>query len=80
MNYGLTNKEVEKRINKGLINIENDVKTKSIKKIILDNSLNIFNIVNTFFGIIIISNYAPLFPSHFLSCFGDDDFFECFFT
>ena len=54
MNYGLTNKEVEKRINKGLINIENDVKTKSIKKIILDNSLNIFNIVNTFFGIIII--------------------------
>lgn len=54
MNYGLTNIEVEKRINKGLINIENDVKTKSIKKIILDNSLNIFNIVNTFFGIIII--------------------------
>ena len=33
-----------------------------------------------FFGIVIISHYAPLFPSHFLSCFGDDDFFECFFT
>ncbi len=54
MNYGLTDKEVQKRIQKGLINIENNVKTKTIKKIILDNSLNIFNIVNATLGIIVI--------------------------
>ena len=54
MNYGLTSKEVQKRTEEGLVNIENDVKTKSIKKIILDNSFNIFNIVNASLGIIII--------------------------
>ena len=54
MKYGLTSKEVEQRKEQNLVNTDESVKTKSIKKIILDNSLNIFNIVNASFGIIII--------------------------
>ena len=30
--------------------------------------------LDVFFGIIIISHYATLFPSHFLSCFGNINF------
>ena len=52
--YGLTDKEIEKRKQEGLINTDNTVKTKSIKKIILDNSFNIFNIVNSILGLLII--------------------------
>ena len=52
--YGLTDEEVEKRKKEGLINTDNTIKTKSIKKIILDNSFNIFNIVNSILGILII--------------------------
>lgn len=52
--YGLTDKEIEKRKQEGLVNTDNTVKTKSIKKIILDNSFNIFNIVNSILGLLII--------------------------
>ncbi len=54
LNYGLTSEEVKERIQNGLINNDSSVKTKSIKKIIFDNSFNIFNIVNTILGLMII--------------------------
>ena len=54
LNYGLTSEEVKERIQNGFVNNDSFVKTKSIKKIIFDNSLNIFNIVNTILGLMII--------------------------
>lgn len=43
---GLTNKEVQDRINKGLVNTINNTKTKSIKEIVLTNIFTYFNILN----------------------------------
>lgn len=54
LNYGLTSDEVKERIQNGFVNNDSFVKTKSIKKIIFDNSFNIFNIVNTILGLMII--------------------------
>ena len=43
---GLTKNEVEKRIEKGLVNTINNTKTKSIKEIVLSNIFTYFNILN----------------------------------
>ena len=43
---GLTSKEVEKRVNEGLVNTINNTKTKSIKEIVLTNIFTYFNILN----------------------------------
>ena len=55
---GLTTKEVEKRIEKGLVNKDLTVPTKSIKQIILDNTLTPFNFLN--FGIVAVIIAAGL--------------------
>ncbi len=47
---GLTSKEVEERIAKGLVHTDVTVPTKSIKQIILDNTLTPFNFLN--FGLV----------------------------
>ena len=43
---GLTDEEVNERINKGLKNYVVKVKSKSIKKILKDNCITVFNILN----------------------------------
>ena len=43
---GLSQNEVDKRIEKGLVNTINNTKTKSIKEIILLNIFTYFNILN----------------------------------
>jgi len=43
---GLTDEEVLERVNKGLKNYEVKVKSKSIKKILKDNCITVFNILN----------------------------------
>lgn len=43
---GLTSAEVQERIARGQVNGNTDVKTKSIKKIILEHSITLFNILN----------------------------------
>ena len=43
---GLTQSEVEKRKEKGLVNTINNTKTKSIKEIVLSNIFTYFNILN----------------------------------
>ncbi len=48
---GLTNKEVEQRIEKNLINHDTSVPTKTIKKILFDNFFTLFNFLNIFLGI-----------------------------
>ena len=54
LNIGLTNKEVEERISKGLINKDNHSKTKTIKEIILENTFTLFNIINIILGVAIL--------------------------
>ena len=51
---GLTREEVQERIDKGLVNYEVKVKSKSLKDIILSNVITIFNILNISLGIFIL--------------------------
>ena len=48
---GLTSKEVEDRISKGLVNYKTDVKTKSIGEIIMTNFFTLFNFLNLGLGL-----------------------------
>lgn len=52
---GLTSKEVKERQEKDQVNYDTKVPTKSIKKILKDNFLTLFNIINLILGIIIFS-------------------------
>ena len=49
--HGLTKDEVNDRIKKNLYNENADIKTKSIKNIILENTITLFNLLNLFLGI-----------------------------
>lgn len=51
---GLTSKEVHDRIKKGYVNGNFSVKTKSVKQIILNNSLTLFNLINLFLALCLI--------------------------
>ena len=46
MYKGLSSEEVEKRIEKGQVNEDNSVKTKSYGRIICDNLFTLFNLLN----------------------------------
>ena len=48
---GLTKKEVDERVSKGLVNYNDTPKTKSIKRIIRDNCLTYFNYLNLALGL-----------------------------
>jgi len=53
---GLTKSEVEERVNKGLVNVGEVTRTKTIKEIFLSNIFTYFNILNIFLaGAILIS-------------------------
>lgn len=52
---GLTEKEVNKRIDNNLINIQPDNLTKSVKDIVKGNVITLFNILNLVLAVIIIS-------------------------
>ena len=43
---GLTDSEVQKRIDAGKVNISTNIKTKSIKRIFCDNIFTLFNLIN----------------------------------
>lgn len=51
---GLTNKEVEERINNNQINHDTTIKTKSIKDIFKTNICTLFNFLNLFLGLIVL--------------------------
>ena len=53
-NNGLTTKEVNDRINKQLVNFDNQPKTKTIKEIITSNIFTYFNFLNIFLGLAVI--------------------------
>lgn len=53
LKIGLTDEEVKKRQEEGLVNYDTTVPTKSIKKILYDNFFTLFNFLNLFLGIAI---------------------------
>ncbi len=53
-NYGLTDDEVLDRVKNGLVNGNFSVKTKSIKQIVLENVITLFNIINAFLAVCVI--------------------------
>lgn len=53
INTGLTEKEIEDRINRNLVNYDTSISTKSIKRIIFDNLFTLFNIINLILGLCI---------------------------
>lgn len=48
---GLTKEQVKRQIELDLVNYNADVPTKSIKRIILDNTVTLFNIINIILGV-----------------------------
>lgn len=53
INSGLNDKEIKERINRNLVNYDTSIPTKSIKKIIFDNVVTLFNIINLLLGLCI---------------------------
>lgn len=51
---GLTNEEVQKRINNNEVNHDTTIKTKSIKDIFRTNICTLFNFLNLFLGLIVL--------------------------
>lgn len=59
---GLSSVEVEKRIKDGKINISENLKTKSIKRIFYDNIVTLFNLINIvlFVALLLVGSYKNL--------------------
>lgn len=51
---GLTSAQAEERASKGLSNGDMDVKTKSIKRIFIDNIFTFFNLINTVLAVLVL--------------------------
>ncbi len=60
---GLTSKQVEERKNKNLVNADTTLPTKSIKQIIKENFITLFNILNLLlaFSIFAVGSYKNMF-------------------
>lgn len=52
---GLTKNQIEERITDNLVNFNTDVKTKSVKEIVVENAFTLFNIINIVLAVAIIS-------------------------
>lgn len=52
--HGLTDAEVRQRIEQGLVNHNSDIKSKSIKRIVLENLITPFNILNFVLAVLIL--------------------------
>ena len=50
---GLNNNQIQNRIKNGYVNYDTNIKTKSIGRIILDNSFTLFNMLNLGLGLLI---------------------------
>ena len=62
IHIGLTDKEINERIKNNLVNYDTDIKTKSVKTIILSNIFTIFNLLNfaIALAIFIVGSYKNL--------------------
>ena len=52
---GLTKEQVSERIRDNLVNFNTNVKTKTAKEIILENTVTLFNIINVILAVAIIA-------------------------
>ena len=61
-NIGLSKEQVNERIKDNLVNFNTNVKTKSTKEIILENTVTLFNIINAILAvaIILVGSYKNL--------------------
>ena len=61
-NIGLSKEQVNERIKDNLVNFNTNVKTKSAKEIILENTVTLFNIINVILAvaIILVGSYKNL--------------------
>lgn len=61
-NIGLSKEQVNERIKDNLVNFNTNVKTKSAKEIILENTVTLFNIINAILAvaIILVGSYKNL--------------------
>lgn len=59
---GLTSAEVEKRKSEGKVNISANLKTKSVKRILYDNIVTLFNLINVvlFVALLIVGSYKNM--------------------
>ena len=62
VHIGLTDSEINERIKNNLINYDTDIKTKSIKQIVISNSFTLFNLLNfsIALAIFIVGSYKNL--------------------
>ena len=51
---GLTTAEVEQRIAAGQINVNTDLKTKSVRQLVIENLCTIFNLINAVLAVLVI--------------------------
>ena len=54
LSLALSDEEVSKQVEKGLVNYNADTKSKSIKRIVFDNVVTLFNILNLIFMVLLI--------------------------
>lgn len=59
---GLTSAEVEKRKSEGKVNISANLKTKSVKRILYDNIVTLFNLINVvlFVALLLVGSYKNM--------------------
>lgn len=67
---GLSSKEAASREEKGLVNYDSDVKTKSIKRILAENIFSLFNIVNFILAaaVIMVGSYKNVLFMGIIIC------------
>lgn len=60
--YGLSTEEVKKRISEGRVNTSSELKTKSVKRIVYDNVVTLFNLINVvlFVALILVGSYKNM--------------------
>ena len=54
IDFGLSTKEVKERIADGLVNVDKSVSTKPTSKIIKDNALTLFNLINLILAVAVL--------------------------
>ena len=59
---GLSQSEVEERVREGKVNVSSNVKTKSIKRIFIDNICTLFNLINVilFVSLLLVGSYKNM--------------------
>ena len=51
---GLTTAEVEQRIAEGKININTELKTKSVRELVIENTCTLFNLINLVLAVLVV--------------------------